>query len=325
VLRPPVSIQICGSSSVFGSRLIPSEEIDRAFSMPEGKLRQRAGILSLAYATEGEDETNLGCKAAHEALHAASCRAEQIDWLIATSETHHAYPSLAAQLHSRLGLREDCGAMDVGGACLGLLHGFHAASAFLQGGQAEAALVVTADVHSRILAPGRVPGEFGGLFGDGASAFVLQRLDSTSPNPGYLVGGLFFGFSDQYSGAIRLAENLEGKVGLVFDGEALSRAAITKLESVVEEIEARSGISRSAVKAFATHQPNPRLVALLSRQLGVPASLFPDIARVHGNLGSSTCGAALDAAIKMDLAPVFLASLGPGLLWGGGWLFVPAG
>src|SRR5260370_26308895 len=91
----------CTPSAV-GSRVIPSEHVDRALGWPAGKLRGRAGIESLAYAADGENEVTLGARAAQEALHAASCGAQQLDWIIATSETHHDYPSLAAQLHSRL-------------------------------------------------------------------------------------------------------------------------------------------------------------------------------------------------------------------------------
>ena len=112
-----------------------------------------------------------------------------------------------------------------------------------------------------------------------------------------------------------------------FDGEALSRAAITRMEKVLASVELRSGIPRGSVGGFATHQPNPRLVALLAKQCGVSPSTFPPIARVSGNLGSSTCGAALHEALRIaekqprdDRRPIFLASLGPGLLFGGGWL-----
>jgi len=158
------------SSAVTGSRILPSEEVDRAFGIPVGKLRNRAGIESLAYAAEGENELTLGAGAAQEALRAASCGAQQLDWIIATSETHHDYPSLSAQLHSRLLVREDCGALDVGGACLGLLNALAVAQALIGSGHAQRVAMVTADVHSRTLSPGRVAGEFGGLFGDGASA-----------------------------------------------------------------------------------------------------------------------------------------------------------
>src|SRR5439155_4940467 len=114
---------------------------------------------------------------------------------------------------------------------------------------------------------------------------------------------------------------------VVFEGEALSRAAISKMVQVMSEVERRSGISRQQAIGFATHQPNPRLVALLAKQAGVRPDRFPPVAEIHGNLGSSTCGVALHhlllAAGELDAdssAPVFLASLGPGLLFGGGWL-----
>jgi len=321
-----ISPVICvrGSSAVFGSRLIPSEQIDRAFGMPEGKLRDRAGIVSLAYVSEGEQEIDLAVRAAYGALQASDMQAKDIDWLLATSETHRGYPSLAAQLHARLQLRANCGALDIGGACLGLLNAFEVAAALLRLGPASKVLIVTADVHSRILVPGRVPGEFGGLFGDGASVFLLSLGDGGFVSPFYSLGGLFFGCASQYAGAIRLSDGEEGKINLVFDGEALSRAAITKLAELIAGIESRSGISRFDAGAFATHQPNPRLVALLARQLGLPPDRFPPVAQTRGNLGSSTCGAALHEAIVRTSAdkpaPIFLASLGPGLLTGAGWI-----
>ena len=312
---------------VTGSRVVASEEVDRAFGMPVGKLRKRAGIESLAYASEGESELTLGAKAAKAALRAASCGAQALDWIIATSETHHDYPALAAQLHSRLLARENCGALDVGGACLGLLNALAVAQSLLGSGAARAVAVVTADVHSRVLTPEHVAGEFGGLFGDGASAFLLRRERESSAGAGYRHGDFLFGCAGQYAAAIQVAARIGGGLDVQFDGEALSRAAITRLERVITAVETRSGIPRASVGGFATHQPNPRLLTLLARQCGVSPDAFPPICRTSGNLGSSMCGAALHAALQ-DAAkveagqrkPIFLASLGPGLLFGGGWL-----
>jgi 3-oxoacyl-[acyl-carrier-protein] synthase-3 len=318
---------VVSSAAVTGSRIIPSEEVDRAFGMPVGKLRSRAGIESLAYAAEGENEVTLGAKAADGALRAATCGAQQPDWIIATSETHRDYPSLSAQLHSRLLLRENCGALDVGGACLGLLNAFAVAQSLIASGQARCVAVVTADVHSRTLTPGRVAGEFGGLFGDGASAFILQSGAGSYSSGNYRLGDFLFGCAGQYAAAIQVSETKERGLTVQFDGEALSRAAITRLEKILAAVELRSGIPRTSVGAFATHQPNPRLVNLLAKQLGVSPETFPPVAKTSGNLGSSTCGAALHAALQTasQLArgarkPIFLASLGPGLLFGGGWL-----
>src|SRR5467141_2369691 len=320
-------VVITASSSAVGSRVIPSEDVDRAFGMPAGKLRSRAGIESLAYVAESENELTLAAKAAQEALRAASCGTQELDWIVTTSETHHDYPSLSAQLHSRLLVRENCGALDVGGACLGLLNGLAVAQSLIGAGQAQKILVVTADVHSRTLTPGRVAGEFGGLFGDGASAFVLRSASGSDSREGYRLGEFLFGCAGQYAAAIQVNGEKNGGLTVLFDGEALSRAAITRMEKILTAVELRSGIPRGSVGGFATHQPNPRLVALLAKQYGVSPDAFPPVARTSGNLGSSTCGAALHACLQAtskqardERKPIFLASLGPGLLFGGGWL-----
>jgi 3-oxoacyl-[acyl-carrier-protein] synthase-3 len=323
----PTQAVLTGSSAATGSRLLPSEEVDRAFGMPAGKLRSRAGIESLAYAAEGENELTLAAAAAEEALRAASCGAQELNWIVATSETHHDYPSLSAQLHSRLLVRENCGALDVGGACLGLLNALAVAQSLIGSGQVQTILVVTADVHSRTLTPGRVAGEFGGLFGDGASAFVLHGAAGSDSREGYRLGDFLFGCAGQYAAAIQVNDKKNGGLAVQFDGEALSRAAITRMEKILTGVELRSGIPRGSVGGFATHQPNPRLVTLLAKQCGVSPDTFPPIAKTRGNLGSSTCGAALHEILRSAAMeprdhrrPIFLVSLGPGLLFGGGWL-----
>ncbi len=315
------------SAVAFGSRTIPSEEVDAAFGMPAGKLRHRAGIISVAYADADESEVTLAARAARETLQNASVLAKTLDWIVAASETHHAFPSIAAQPHLAIGARETCGALDVGGACLGLLNALVVAKSFVESGQARTVLVVTADVHSRTLTPGRVAGEFGGLFGDGATAFVVQHELSDSPEDHFSLRDFFFGCASQLQSAIQVAARPEDQLRVVFDGDALSRAATARLDQCIRELESRSGVPRGRVAAFATHQPNPRLIALLAKKSGLSIERFPLIARTRGNLGSSSCAAALHAALESlrdavtpSPGPIFLASLGPGLLFGGGWL-----
>jgi 3-oxoacyl-[acyl-carrier-protein] synthase-3 len=324
-VSPEPGVFVGGSSFLTGSRILPSEEVDRAFGMPVGKLRTRAGIESLAYAADGETELSMGARAAHQAMKSTGCAADEIDAIVATSETHHTYPSLAAQLHSQIKARESCSAFDVGGACLGLINALAVARSLMASGQARTVAVVTADVHSRTLVPGRVTGEFGGLFGDGASAFVLRSKPKKAERLAYRLREFLFGCAGQYSGAVTVADRDNGSLDVHFDGEALSRAAISRMEKVLSAVERLSAIPRAKVGAFATHQPNPRLLSLLAKVTRVPVETFPPIARTAGNLGSSTCGAALHTALlractEDEPRPIFLASLGPGLLFGGTWL-----
>ena len=204
------------------------------------------------------------------------------------------------------------------------------AQALLEAGRGTRILVASADVHSRSLRPGRTDGEFGGLFGDGASAFLLTSVKPAGNRAVYRLEEFFFGCAAQYAEAIAVSDAGGSRLTVQFNGEALSRAAVNRMVKVVQEVERRSGLSRKEAGAFATHQPNPRLVTLLAKQLQVPASAFPPIAAKRGNLGASTFGAALHAALQQatlqpaeQRRPVFLASVGPGLLFGGGWM-VPA-
>src|SRR5205814_6476725 len=132
-----------------------------------------------------------------------SCGPQEVDWIIATSETHHDYRSLSARLHSRLLVRENCGALDTGGACLGLLNALAVAQSLIGSGQARTVAVVTADVHSSTLIPGRVAGEFGGLFGDGASVFILRSTAHKDSKNSHRLAEFLFGCAGKYAAAIQ--------------------------------------------------------------------------------------------------------------------------
>jgi 3-oxoacyl-[acyl-carrier-protein] synthase III len=137
----------------------------------------------------------------------------------------------------------------------------------------------------------------------------------------------FFGCASQYQKAMQVSAEPNDQLRVVFNGDALSRAATARLDECIRQLERRSGVQRGDVAAFATHQPNPRLVVLLAKRAGVAFEKFPLVADTRGNLGSTTCAAALHYALERarngetgEPQPIFLASLGPGLLFGGGWL-----
>jgi len=314
---------VAGWGSVTGARQIAVAQVEKEFGLPAGKIRKGAGIESIARAADDEDECTLAMRACEAALRAAGTDIGAVDCIIATSETYLAFPSLGASLHARLLAEPQTVVLDVGGGCLGLLNSFAVAQGFIAAGRFREILVATGDLHSRLLAPGRVKGEFAALFGDGASAFVLRAADSGAA-AAYRLGEVLLGCDPTAAAAIRISLTDAMSLELAFDAESLSRAAVTRLQETIEDLEMRSGVKRAAAAGFATHQPNPRLLALLARQLGVPKEKFPPVARRFGNLGSSTCGVALSLALEqaagradVERGPIFLAALGPGLLWGG--------
>jgi 3-oxoacyl-[acyl-carrier-protein] synthase-3 len=319
---------IAGWASAVGSRIVDASDVEKEFGLPPGKIKSSAGIKTVTRLAKDEDEISLCLKSCEAALAKAGSYIGDVDCLIATSETFIGFPSLAAVLHARLLADESCKVFDVGGACVGLLNGLFIARSLLASGQARLALVASGDTHSRILSPGRVKGEFGGLFGDGASAFILQPVGAAGVGASYRLGEFLFGCAGTYASSLRISMSAEDRIALTFEGEALARAAVEQMGQVLEDLELRTGQQRSEASAFALHQPNPRLVQLLARQVGVPLEKIPQVAVNCGNLGSSTCGVALSMALtensKQSTAqsgPIFVAAVGPGLLWGGTVLY----
>jgi 3-oxoacyl-[acyl-carrier-protein] synthase-3 len=298
--------------------------VEKEHGLPPDTILRRAGIESVARARHGETELDLAAHAAEKALERAGAGASSVDYIIVTSETFLGLPSLGFALHRRLKLRKDCGVLDVGGACAGLVNALFVGSSVLESTPARLALMVTADVHGPALRPGQVDGRFAGLFGDGASAFVLKRMRRASNGMHYSPGEFILGCSAAPSRLISLAPDGRGGVQLHFDGDALGRAAVRQLDALLHQLEARSGCALESASSFATHQPNPRLLEMLARQSGLSMERFPVVCRRFGNLGSSTAGVALSLALEQNSAPaqekpgpIFVAALGPGLVLGG--------
>ena len=326
--RPATATGIAGWAHAVGSSVVEAAEVEREFRLPPGKIRKGAGIESVARLGRDEDEVSFCAAVCDAALARAGWDIGEVDWLIATSETYSQFPSLGASLHARLLAGETCGVLDIGGACVGLLNCLSAAQALLLAGRARHVLVVSGDVHSRVLTPERVKGEFGGLFGDGASAFLLRAAEGGEAEALYRLGEFRFGCSSIYASALRIGLAPDQGIALMFEGEALARAAVEQMERVIEDVELRSGMTRADASAFVIHQPNPRLVELLTRYAGIPPEKIPVVAKTNGNLGSSTCGVALSMALTEHApkpveqrGPILLAAVGPGMLWGGGVLY----
>jgi len=315
---------IAGWGMALGSETVPIASIEQDFHLAKGALEERAGIETLSRASDDQSEVSLAALAAREAMRVAGISTQSLQWIIATSETFVGVPSFAASLHTSLLTPGTCQVLDVGGACVGLLSCLAVADALFAAGRAESILVASADIHSRILVPGKVPGEFGGLFGDGASAFVLRGATHDTAPASYSILTTVGSCAGTFSSALQLRPLADGSLSLTFDGEALARAAVDRMERIIADLETASGKSRDQASAFAIHQPNPRLVDILIRQAKLHHETVPLVAKTRGNLGSSTCGVALCMALnahatkpRRERGPIFVAAVGPGMLWGG--------
>ena len=323
-----IDIAVGGWGHALGSSVVDAEQIERTLALPMHKIRDGAGIQSVRIAADGEDELVLGQRAAEIAMDMAEVPFEQIDFLVATSTTFLGFPSFAASLHSRLLLRETCGALDVGGACAGLVYALAVAQNLLRAKPDGVALVVAAEAHSRKLNAPHVPGEFRGLFGDGACAFVLTNDSNAGRKDRVRLREFVWGCSGTLASSLRVKTSENGELEIQFKGEQLAHAAITELDRIIGMLENLSAKPRSEVDSFALHQPNPRVVEILAEKARIRLERIPLISKTCGNLGSVTCGASLCQALTNlqvsgdPLRPplIFMAAVAPGLLWGGAFL-----
>jgi 3-oxoacyl-[acyl-carrier-protein] synthase-3 len=321
-------ISIVGWASALGSQKVTAEQIERALGLPPNKIREGAGIDSVCVAADSEDELTLAQRAAEIALEMAEISVDDIDFLVATSATFLGFPSLAASLHSRLLMPESSGALDVGGACVGLIYSLAVARGLLSTRPQGVALVVAAEVHSRRLNGPQVPGEFRGLFGDGACAFVLSSAATAEQNDCVSLHEFVWGCSGTFASSLAIRVSEDAGLKIQFKGEQLAQAAVAQLNRIFGTLENLSGVSRTKVDYFAIHQPNPRVVEILADKAHIPLDRIPLVSKFYGNLGSVTCGASLCEALssfrrsgdRSRTPLIFMAAVGPGLVWGGAYL-----
>lgn len=317
-------VSIVGWGSSPGSLVFAAEEVDRECGFSPGFLRDRTGIESVRRASRGENEVALATRAAQSALERAQLSPADVDLLVAVSTTFLGFPSFAASVHAHLLLRETAGAIDVGGACSGLIYALATAGTLLPIVDGRAALVLASEVNSQRLLGFDSPPELRALFGDAACAFVLKLGAARDDPPGGRLRGFAWGCSSTSASALRLSWPAVGTPTVEFSGEQLAVAAITHLGRAIDRLTVMAAIDLTDVDQFAFHEPNPRVLRMLCQRAEIPIEKTPQTSKTWGNVGSATCGVNLCKALsetqRSHPATIFAAAVGPGLLWGGAYI-----
>ena len=278
---------------------------------------ERTGIRFRHLATAAQASSDLALPAAQAAMAAAGVAAAHIDLIIvATSTPDYVFPSTACILQAKLGIK-NCPAFDVQAVCTGFVYALATADKFIKSGQHKCALVVGAEVFSRILDwndRGTCV-----LFGDGAGAVVLQAAQ----RPGIRAATLHADGS--YAGILSVPGNVSGGAVtgdplLRMDGQAVFKFAVRVLDEVGRETAAASGIALDAVDWLIPHQANVRILNATAKKLGVPDERMVVTVDHHGNTSAASIPLALDQYVRSGQIQsghkVMLAGVGGGFTWG---------
>jgi 3-oxoacyl-[acyl-carrier-protein] synthase III len=291
-------------------RVVENEELAEPLGVDSIWIESRTGIRRRRR-VGAEGLVDLAAGAGASALTLAGVDPADLDLvLVATFTPDQLQPHAAPLVASRLGAGS-AAAIDIGAACTGFLSALSLATAQLESGRARAALVVGAEVLSRVTDYG--DRRTAGLFGDGAGAAVL-----TPEGPG-LIGPIALR-SDGVRAELIQATHDERLVRM--DGRATFRAAVAAMSDVTQEVVSDAGLALDEIDLFVYHQANSRIISAVGERLGLPADRVIDCLAEYGNTSAASIPIALSEAASAGLlrkgSRVLLSAFGAGLTWGAG-------
>ncbi|HEX5394302.1 MAG TPA: beta-ketoacyl-ACP synthase III [Rhodocyclaceae bacterium] len=279
---------------------------------------ERTGIRSRHLAEPSVTSSDLAFEACKQALEAAGRNAADVDLVIvATSTPDYIFPSTAALLQAKLGISNGAPAFDLQAVCSGFVYALSVADKFIRSGSHKCALVVGAEVFSRIM-DWKDRGTCV-LFGDGAGAVVLEA----SVEPGILATAMHADGS--HNGILSVpgqvcSGQVIGDPFLRMDGQAVFKFAVRVLSEVAEEVMAAAGISIDAVDHLIPHQANVRIMQATGKRLGLPMEKCIATVDHHGNTSAASIPLALDESIRAGKVrageTLLLEGVGGGFTWG---------
>ena len=318
----PRYARITGTGSFLPPRRVTNDELARELAArnietSDAWIVERTGIRARHFAEDGVVTSDLAVAAARQALEAAGIAAAEVDLIIvATSTPDMVFPSTACIVQQKLGVH-GCAAFDVQAVCSGFVYGLTLADAMIRTGAARKALVIGAEIFSRIL-------DFNDrttcvLFGDGAGAVVLEA----SETPGVLASELH---ADGRHVEILCTPGtvaggqVSGNPLLQMDGQAVFKLAVGVLDQVARAVLAKAERTEADIDWLIPHQANIRIMQGTAKKLKLPLDKVIVTVDEHGNTSAASIPLALDAAVRTGRIrrgdTVMLEGVGGGFTWG---------
>ena len=309
--------RITGTGSYLPQKLVTNRDLEALVDTSDEWIVERTGIRERHIAADDEFTSDLALHASRAALDSARRKPEDVDLIIlGTSTPDMVFPSSACLLQAKLGVRKGA-AFDVQAVCSGFVYALATADLFIRSGQYRCALVVGAEVFSRIL-DWKDRGTCV-LFGDGAGTVVLEPSDT----PGILSSHLHADGS--YASILNTPGQvcsgaIQGDPTLKMDGGAVFKLAVRVLEESAHEALAANGMSVADIDIYIPHQANVRIVSHVAKKLGLPESKCIVTVDRHANTSAASIPLALDVAVRdARVRPghnVLLQGVGGGFTWG---------
>lgn len=318
----PKFARIIGTGSYLPEHVVSNDELAERLAKDGVETNDewivtRTGIRQRHLADPGTYTSDLACRAAQQALAAAGKTPADLDLIIlATSTPDFVFPSTACIVQSKLGNR-GAAAFDIQAVCSGFVYALTTADSFMRAGRSKCALVIGAEVFSRIL-DWKDRGTCV-LFGDGAGAVVLEASDE----PGIRAAQL------HADGSLTNILCVPGNVAngqvtgdpfLRMDGQAVFKQAVSVLEQSARDTVAQAGLTLEQIDWLIPHQANLRILTFLAKKLGGSLDKLVVTVDQHANTSAASVPLALDQACRDGRIKagheVLMQGVGGGFTWG---------
>ena len=314
--------RISGTGSYLPPHRVTNDDLsrqlaERGIETSDQWIVERTGIRARHFAAPDVTSSDLALEACRQALEAAGRNASAVDLIIvATSTPDMVFPSAATILQHKLGIA-GCPAFDVQAVCSGFIYALTVADSLIRTGTAKCALVVGAEVFSRIL-------DFNDrttcvLFGDGAGAVVLEA----SETPGILATDLHA--DGKHAGLLCVPGQVAGGavIGsplLQMDGQAVFKLAVRVLDETARATLAKAGKTEADIDWLIPHQANIRIMEGTAKKLKLSRDKLIVTVDEHGNTSAASIPLALDHAVRAGKVKkndtLMLEGVGGGFTWG---------
>lgn len=312
---------IIGFGSYLPQNVVTNDDLAKKIDTSDEWIRKRTGIGQRHIAADGEYTSDLAEKAARAAMQNAGIESADVDLIVlATATPDNTFPATATRVQSRLGIRRGA-AFDVQAVCAGFVYALSMADNMIRLGQAETAIVIGAEVFSRIL-----DWDDRGtcvLFGDGAGATVLRASDEAGTNQDRGILSTHIHSDGEFYDMLYVdgGPSTTGTAGyLRMEGKEVFRHAVHRMSEVVETALSQNDLSINDLDWLIPHQANKRIMDSIAKKLEFPSDKIVVTVDRQANTSAATIPLALaEAAGDGRLQSgnlVALSALGGGFAWG---------
>lgn len=311
--------RISGTGGYLPQRIVTNDELAKWVNTSDQWIKERTGIRQ-RHIADDETTCDLAEHASRAALAAAGVTPEEIDLIVlGTTTPDRVYPATACQLQARLGAL-GCPAFDIQAVCTGFVYALGVAEKFVCTGAAKKALVIGADVHSKLL-------DWNDrttcvLFGDGAGAIVLEAADE----PGVISTKLHADGSYEHllyvdgSVADGYDNPEQGAAHVKMQGNEVFKRAVRTLGQIVTETLAENDLKKEDIDWLIPHQANKRIIDATAKKLNMPLERVVQTIEQQGNTSAASVPLALDTAVRDGRIQrgeiLLLEAFGGGFTWG---------